>query len=579
MVAKINPLNEFQFDRLTNSIDWSGRQLETPKKKRIEAIKLFLGYHYSDGGATKTQPVNFLKLAISIFVRLLAARAPRVLMSTKEPELKSTAANLELAINEIPKEIRLQATLKRLVTEALFSFGVAKVGLHTVGEMLGYSYGSPFVDIVTSDDYIVDMAAKHYDQRQYEGNDYWLDYKDVMESKWFENKNGLEPDEYTIIGQAGEERAEGIAVGESASLFRKKIWLRDVWLPTERLMVTYSVKSKRRMKTIEWTGPERGPYYMLGFDKVPGNLLPLPPVAIWRDLHELANALYRKLGDQADAQKTVQGFQGGNEESVESFKNAKDGDGITYHGAEPKILKAGGVDPTTLAFFLQSKDLASYFGGNWDSLGGLSPQAETLGQDKLLSVASGAQMRDMASEVVDFMRDIFRALAHYEWHDPVRRRQLEKSIPGTDLSVPVLWDQQARRGKFNLYDLDIDVYSLQDDSPGLKLQKLGVIMQQYVLPLLPMIQQIGGTFDIQKFFEDLAKFSDFPEMNNWIQFMQELEPTGGEETRMPADTTRTNVRINRPGATREGKDQILMQTLLGGRPQRDEMAAIGRPTG
>ena len=110
MVAMTNPLSETQFGRLCNSIDWSNRQLEHPRKKRLEATKFFLGHHYSEGGAEKRQPVNFLMLAVSIYIRLLAARAPRALFSTKEPELKFTAANLELAVNQIPKEIALQKT-------------------------------------------------------------------------------------------------------------------------------------------------------------------------------------------------------------------------------------------------------------------------------------------------------------------------------------------------------------------------------------------------------------------------------------------------------------------------------------
>lgn len=584
MVVKMtNPLNETQFERLRSSIEWSNRMLEFPRRKRVEAIKELVGKHYSTSGTVKPNPVNFIKLAYCIFIRLLAPSVPRALISTRELELKSTAANLELAVNQIPEEIELQKTMKRLVGEALLSpFGVAKVGLHSIGEILGHSQGAPFVDAVSLDDLVIDMAAKHIDSVQYIGNDYWLNYKEVMESKWFPkgSTDGLKPDEYTAIGEAGEARAEGITQSEDAQLFKDKVHLRDVWLPSEKIMVTYGVKSNRRFKVVDWKGPRRGPYPILAFDKVLGNLLSLPPVAGWRDLHELANALYRKLGDQADSQKTVQGFQGGDEEGVKAFQEALDGDGIQYPGGEPKTLKAGGIDPSTLAFFLQTKDMGSYFGGNWDSLGGLSPQSKTLGQDKLLGEASGAQMRDMAAEVVSFMKEIFRSLAHYEWHDPVRRRNLEKSIPGTDLSIVVPWDQSARRGKFNLYNLDIDAYSLQDNSPDIKLQKLGMILERFVFPLMPAIQQAGGTLNVQKILQVIAKCSDFEELNEIVQFVEQSDPgVNKDPAKMPANTTRTNIRVNRPGATEEGKSQILQQALLGGRPQGDEMAAIGRPTG
>jgi len=577
----MNPLSDKQFTRLRTAIDWSNRQFDFPRRKRISAIKQLVGSHYSDGGADKRVPVNFIKLATGIYIHLLAPHAPRVMIGTKIPELKPTASNLELRINQIPDEIGMTAAFRRLVTEALFSFGIGKVGLHSVGEILGHSYGKPFFDVITIDDYFCDMAAKTRDAIQYEGNDYWLDYDAVMESKWFPQnvRNLLKPDEYTVIGEHGEDRAEAIQADESPQLFKDKVWLRDVWLPSEKLMVTYGVKSERVMKVVEWEGPAKGPYPILGFNDVPGNLLPLPPVSLWRDLHELGNALFRKLSVQADSQKSVQAFAGGNDDSAEDFRKAKDGDGIKYSGSPPVTLKAGGIDQTTLAFYLQTRDLSSYFAGNLDSLGGLAPITQTVGQDKLLSEAASVQLKDMSSKTIDVMRDVFNSIAWYEWHDPVLSRTLEKPIPGTNLKINVPWGKDDRKGKIDLYDLQIDVYSLQDNSPSTKLQKLGLLVQQYVLPLAPLIAQQGGTVDVQAILRMAAKYSDFPELGEIVIFTdnpnvaEEKEPPG-----MPQQTTRTYERVNRPGATERGKSQILQQAMLGGKPQDSEAASVTRPT-
>ena len=581
MAKMTNPLNMVQFRRLRQSIEWSEKQLEFPRRKRIEGIKQFVGTHYFDGGAEKRVPAPFLKLAVTILVRMLAPRVPRVMIDTKEAGYEPVAANLELAVNQIPAEIGLQDTMRRLVTEALFSSGWLKIGLHKVGEVLGHDYGESFVDLVTLDDLVLDMGAKHFDQIQYIGNDYWLNLEDVMENDWFPKKwkNGLTHDEYTTIGEGGEERAEGISQGSTPELFRRKVFLRDVWLPREKAVVTYAPRKERRLNVVDWAGPETGPYLKLGFEDVPGNVLPLPPIAAWRDLHELSNVLFRKLGDQADAQKTVVGFHG-DDEAAQNFRNAKDGEGITLVGQEPTNMKVGGVEQPTLAFFLQCRDLYSYFAYNMDSLGGLAPQAETLGQDKLIAEASNAQIRSMADQVVDLSKEVFRSLAFYEWHDPIRRRQLRKTVPGTNLSIVVPWDRSSRVGSFGIYDLDIDVFSLQDDSPATKLQKLRLILAEFIMPFMPAVEQAGGMLDVQEIFALIAKYADFDELNRLIVWAdQAMGGGGGEKPGMPANTTRTYERVNRPGATDRGKSQILQQALLGGRPQESETAALGRQSG
>ena len=559
-------LSEKQFGRLRKSIDWSQAQLEFPRRKRVQGIRQYVGNHYAESGADRAVPVNFLKMAVDIYGRLLAPKAPRVMVSAIKDWLKPTAANLELAVNQIPEEIGLADTFRQCVIEALFGWGVLKCGLCTVGTAMGHEYGDTFVDLVTPDDYFLDMSAKYIKAIQYEGNDYWVDYEDVKKSDWLPNnlRSDLQPDDHTVIGQRGEDRAEGIVGGSTADVFRERLWLRDVFLEKEQLLVTYGVKSGQQMKVVEWDGPKTGPYIKLGFSDVPGNLLPLPPVSVWRDLHALGNALFRKLGSQADSEKSVLGFSGSDDQGAEDFKNASDGDGIRYTGTEPKKLVAGGINPNTLAFYLQTRDLSSYFANNLDSLGGLSSMTETVGQDKLLSDAANAQLSDMSDKTIVAMRGVFRSLAYYEWHDPIKRRILEKPIPGTKLKMSVPWGRESKVGDFDEYDLQIDVYSLPNDSPGSKLQKLSLILERFIIPLQPFIQQAGGVVDVQAILSDVAKFSSMEEVGNYVTFMDEPPSSQQDgQSGMPANTTRTYERVGRPGTSREGASNAIQQMLVG----------------
>jgi hypothetical protein len=567
------------FARLRTAVDWSIRQLATPKRNRVEAVKQYVGSHYADNGAERHVPTNFLELAITIYTRLLAARAPRAIITTHASSLRPFARDMELAINQMPDEMDLASTLRRSVMEAMFSWATVKVGLASSGTViLGHDYGKPFADLISADDYFLDMSAKARNGVQFEGNDYWIPVEDAR-ALW--GKNDIEPDQHTIVGDQGQTRAESITANEGAELYADQVWCRDVWIPKNRKLVTYGVKSLKVFNIVDWDGPDHGPYHTLGFSDVPGNLLPLPPVALWRDLHELGNSLFRKLGRQADSKKSVAAFQGGNDDDVEALKKATDGEGIRYIGAKPEQITVGGIDAPTLAFYLQVRDLYSYFTGNIDSLGGLAPSTETVGQDRLLSDAANSRLQAMSEATIDFARNIFKALAWYEWTDPVRQRIIAKPVKGTDISIRRIWSDETRSGDFLDFNLDIDVFSMQDNSPSTQMQKVGAALTNYVFPVLPQVEAQGGQINMQKLVGIISKLSNVPELTEIVQFKEPSEdaqqPKGNPTpTTKPANTTRTYERVSRPGATRAGKDDVLSRVLMGGNVQPAEAAKMGR---
>lgn len=567
------------FERLRKSVEWSIRQLETPRKKRVEAVKQFVGMHYAQNGSEKRVPTNFIELAVTIYKQMLAARAPRVLVSTQIGALRPYAKDMEIALNQIPDEIGLGETLQAAVVEAMFSLGVVKVGIAGSGKTeYGVEYGEPFVDLVSLDDYFFDMSAKNRDGIQYEGNDYWMD---VDTARVAFNDNGIAPDEHTTDGQDAQTRAESISQDPGADVYGDRVWVRDVYLPRINKLVSYGVKSQKVFRVIDWDGSLHGPYHKLSFSDVPGNVLPLPPAALWIDLHELGNSLFRKLGKQADAKKTVAAFVGGSDEGADNLKKAADGDGITYNGQKPENITVGGIDAPTLAFYIQIKDLFSYFAGNLDTLGGLSPMSDTVGQDKLLSEAANSRVQQMSERTVDFAKKIFRSLAWYEWTDPVRKRNIVKRpMPGVAVEIRKQWSMETRDGDFLDYNFDIDVFSMRDNSRSTKLQKFGTAMERFVYPLLPMLSEQGGRINLQKVMAFVAQFSNVPELEDIVEF---VEPTGQPQlpdgnpqpSFKPTSTTRRYERVNRPGATRHGKDDVMSRLLLGGKVQNVEAASLG----
>ncbi len=569
---------------LHESIEYSRRKMEHASKERADAISQFVGFHYSENGAAKPTPVNFIELAVTIYARSLAARSPQCIISTQLPDLKPFASDMEIAINHIPEEIGFTQTIRDVVVEALFGMGVVKCGIALTNKKdQGVAVTDPFVDLVNMDDYILDMTARSWKEGQYEGNEYWMRLDDARE---LFDASDLTVDEDRGDNASGQETAHAITVNDTTVPLADRIRLRDIYIFSENKLVTYVPSTMRVLRETDWDGPEGSPYIKLWYEDVPSNLLPLPPVAVWRDMHDLGNALYRKLGRQADNRKSVAAFQGGNEDDIERFKQAKDGEGIRYNGPKPDEISVGGVDQPTLAFYLSLRDQFNIFAGNIDSIGGLARQTETATQDRMLNEAASSRVNDMADRTREFAKAVFKRLAWYLWTDPSRKMNLVKVVNSKlGIAVPVKWTPETRDGDFIDYNVDIDVFSMQDQTPSMKVEKFGAIWDRFILPMLDRLEAQGVYVDMQSITEFLSKNTNLPELIDFIKFadpylVQQRSPEGNPKpdyvSKKPAVTQRTYVRVNRPGATQAGKDYALSQMLLGGRPQRDEAAGMVR---
>lgn len=566
--------------KLHESIQFSNQKLEVARKERLKAVKQFVGSHYGEKGAEKKVPVNMLEMAVSIYLRLLAARAPKCVVSTDNKMLKGFATDFEIVLNQLPKEIGLRNTLRRAVVEAMFSVGVVKVGIGGTNESRNIG-DEPFVSVVQIDDYFCDMSARSWDEVQYEGNDYWLPVDAVKKLYGTD----IVSEDYNGTNDVGQEQANTITGGESQNVLFPRVRLRDVYVYATNRLITYVPSNNKVLRDIPWDGPEGSPYIRLGFTDVPGNLLPLPPVAVWQDLHDLSNSLFRKLSHQAVSHKRVAVFQSGSDDDITNFKNAADGEGVRS-AARSEVVQVGGVDQPTLAYFLNVWDRYNMICGNLDALGGLSVQSDTATQEKLVSEAASARLKDMGDSVIEFVKQIFLRLAWYVWTDPVRERKYVKVFSEKfGISLNKEWTPETRDGDFLDYNFDINVFSMQDDGPATRIQKLMTTFERLVMPMQPMMEAQGLAIDMKAVLDYVARNSNLPELSEMIVPMNAppdgmTPPRGGSphpeyvSTKAPV-TRRVYERVNRPGATRHGRDAALMQTLVGGKAQPAEMAALG----
>jgi len=459
------------------------------------------------------------------------------------------------------------------------------------GEMI--EYGQPYARAIDLDDWVHDTEARTWDEISFCGHRYRVPFDQAQAFEGFdaELRKKLKP---THCGYQDEnsERVERIGKGdppERDGELKAFVELWDLWIPGDNTIVTLAAHSKEMpLRTIQYEGPEGGPYHLLRFLDVPNNVMPVAPTAHWLDLHRLINSLMRKLGRQARREKQVMLVHSSAKDDATRIRDASDGEIIKSDNPQgAKEARFGGPDQPTMLFTTQIRMLASQLMGNIDVMGGLSSEAETLGQEELLKKSSSSQVGEMQDRVVEFTREVINSLGWWLWHDPVIEVPLTKEIAGTDIRIPTTFSPEDREGDFLDYNISIDPISMQDTSPAQKMQIMDMFIQQIpqvAQAAMVMMQSGQGNLNVEEFFRLKAKYANFKDLERLLQFAMPTPPIQpgivqpqAENPMKPATTTRIEKRISKPGASRKGTDSIFAQMManMGGVQQSEANVLSG----
>lgn len=581
------------FSRLAQAIERGKKDLSVFRQQRRSAVQQYVGRNYSYENDTPRQPLNMIDLAVSTITRYLVGQAPRALARTKIPDYKPAAHELGLALNEVIQQIKLLGTLQNWTFNAMFSLSIVKTGIHPEGEVevegAVYDAMGVFAKYVDIEDWVHDTTARDWRELQFMGDRHRVPYDFFMESGLYKKSviDGVPPSPRDVVDSGGDERMETLTYPHSTTHepYAACVELYDIWLPDEKVVVSLVTSGNSDLllpvREVEWTGPEHGPYHSLMFKPVPRSVMPLPPVASLLDLHRILNAVYSKSANQAIRQKDITFYSGQASKDAERVRDASDGELIRADNPDKVTTqKFGGVDQVGLAFAIDARGQFSYHAGNLDALAGLSPQADTLGQDRMLRQSASQQIDDMQDKTSAAVAGLLRDIAFYVWDDPLTDIPISVRFPGDEHEMLGRFTQKSKDGKFFDYVIDIVPYSLRYRSPQEILQLVQGFVQQVVVPLAPQMAQQGISLDFSALVKLYADYGNLPELEDILSSVQpdELVP-GNERPRQSPNTTRTNVRINRPGGTQGGKDAALTQNLLGGGAPPSQNAALMRPTG
>lgn len=534
-----------------------GRHYRT---KRREFVKQYAGPHYVQPSEQMSAvPVNLMRMTADVYTRHVVANNPAVFVTVREEELYSDALDLELDTNETIKDLELKNVLSEGAFDAMFSQGMAIVGDKLTGDevMVDGKWTNTTkvsVEIVDLDDWFQDLSVKRYKDRMFCGHQFRRPRQAAMDDKSYDEtaRKELMPIKKIGYGKEGNDPIESIGSGNetvTSDEIYEEVELLYIYFPkSNRVLILPAEmgKSGKGLASYQWKGPKNGPYHRLAIKDVPGNSMPLSPLTMIADIHFTQNNLHRKATDQAYRAKRIAIVQGNAAADGKRVADAEDGSIVLSNRPEAtKEVQIGGIDQGNLAYMGYLKSVFSWLGGNIDAIGGLAPQAETLGQDRLLAAAASKLISAMQDRVTEWTKSIVTAIAWFNMHNPIRVVQVKKRIPNTSLemSFTVRPADFAKNG--DRFSFDIVPFSMTDQSPAARLQSLMQFFQFFIAPNAAAMAQQGIEVDFEKTLRLIARYSPMPELEYLLKFGGErpTEQIGGqaESGRAPI-TERTNIR-------------------------------------
>ena len=537
----MNPTKLEDRERLSKAMSYWHRQLEPFRRNRRHLIEDYAGADYgkrSTFSSSSPVYVNLMLQTAEAYSIALAYNAPRFLLTAANNTQQGFAKRFEIALNNYSLHTHLEIPIRQIIQDAFFSIGIAKVLLgdsHQVMEDLDpYGMpGMPLVSRVSLDNHVHDGAASEFRKCGFIGDRYRMPLELAKQDPRFDKKarKALEP----IRGYEatdGEESVSTLAfdpAGQEGE-YQEMVELVDIFLRRENLIVTFEVDGKFNIRDTgkkplaiqEWDGTETGPYRFLSFGEVPDNCMPTSPARNVRGLFVLYNNLLRKLAMRARKQKDIPVYEAGAEQDMKRLLGAEDLEAVQVNSKESiDVLKLGGVDHTITAFSQQILELFKQSAGNLDAMAGLGPQSGTATQDSLIHQQVGRREASAKRQVTKFVSEIGMDVAELIFEDPVLVIPGSRQIPNTEIEVDASWypeDLLPRIGNFLDYAIQVDPYSMEYRSPAERLGAFRETLQQGILPLMDIITQQGGQFNIQKYLEIEAELQDMPRLSDLFTF-------------------------------------------------------------
>ncbi|MEN6335904.1 MAG: hypothetical protein ABFE01_16750, partial [Phycisphaerales bacterium] len=333
---------EVTANRLSESVREGYERVKRFRLARASHISCYVGdYFAKEAGLTGERPLNLVFLAVRSLVPNVVQKEGANKVLTPILAQREYAEKLGLALDELHKKTHRARMLRASVVDMCFGLTITKTGIAPSDRQLVLTPdltidpGQLYTERISLDDFVCDPQCLDFNRAAFLGHRIRIERNRLLDA------GGWNTELVKKLPRAGAKGESNTAADlskddtQSTSTldFQDFVNVIELWVP-EAESICYipdpeEMAATDYLKIEPYYGPPSGPYTFGSLTQpVPDIPFPIAPVGVWRDLSDMACALFRKTMDQADRQKNVTLYRASAADVAEAIHDAKDGEWI-----------------------------------------------------------------------------------------------------------------------------------------------------------------------------------------------------------------------------------------------------------
>jgi hypothetical protein len=512
------------------------RAMEPHREARRQVFAELVGSHYPGNKSGSTNPVNLIAHAVTTLIPHLATRSPSYEVRGKAPGLAAEAIALSMALEDLAEQLDLVRISQMVLLDALTGpCGLVRIGLRAGAELVTVNDrqldpGMPYLCRVDLDDYVIDPAARSWEEARWEAYRYRVPKALAREQGLFDpdlidriqplSEGDRQQDQLDDLGHQAAGYADRYALIETIEL-----WDVILYDDAQTQIVTMPCEAPESfgqfLAARPWEGPQRGPLERLEFLPLSQQALGLSYTALMRDMHDAIKGAANKLVDQTQRAKQLLGYARVADKTAIRVADSPDGDSIAMDSpSDAQVFEFGGPQQSIRDMFPILWSWGNIAASLPDMLSGGASGSETATEYQGRMAQASARIQHLQSICDRFQGRIASHLGWYLTTDPFIETGGTHRLPGGE-TIQLKYSAETRRGTWPDFAFSIRPRSMQVMDPAVKARRineaLGLLMQGFQVASSAAMMGAPIGFDLMQMARVFSEWYDLPELADIVQ--------------------------------------------------------------